>query len=105
LDAYKLEIKCIIPFDKSIAFFVHHFSALCKNIYIYSLSRMVDNPESNEIHQEVVLDVNGDTSKNCDEESDTKDSVPLLKKVSLLNFSFLLNKKLIEIKKKSMINL
>jgi hypothetical protein len=48
----------------------------------------------------VVLDVNGDTSKNCDEESDTKDSVPLLKKVSLLNFSFLLNKKLIEIKKK-----
>jgi hypothetical protein len=61
---------------------------------------MVDNSESNEIHQEVVLDVNGDTSKNCDEESDTKDSVPLLKKVSLLNFSFLLNKKLIEIKKK-----
>jgi hypothetical protein len=60
---------------------------------------MVDNPESNEIHQEVVLDVNGDTSKNCDEESDIKDSVPLLKKVTPLNFSFLLNKKLIEIKK------
>ncbi|KAK2393790.1 nodulin-26 [Trifolium repens] len=42
---------------------------------------MVDNSESNEIHHEVVLDVNGDTSKNCDEESDTKDSVPLLKKL------------------------
>jgi hypothetical protein len=60
---------------------------------------MVDNSESNEIHHEVVLDVNGDTSKNCDEESDIKDSVPLLKKVTPLNFSFLLNKKLIEIKK------
>lgn len=50
---------------------------------------MDDNSESNEIHHEVVLNVNGDASKNCDE-SGFKDSVPLLKKVSLLIFSDLL---------------
>lgn len=47
---------------------------------------MADNSESNEIHHEVVLDVNSDTSEN-NEESGIKDSVPLLKKVTFLSFS------------------
>lgn len=54
-----------------------------------------DNSESIEAH-EVVLDVNNGASKNC-EESVIKDSVPLLKKVSLLNSSFFLYTELIEI--------
>lgn len=47
---------------------------------------MTDNSESNEIHHEVVLDVNSDASQNC-EESGIKDSVPLLKKVTFISFS------------------
>lgn len=57
---------------------------------------MVDgNSESIEA-QDVVLDVYGNAS-NISKKTDIKDSVPLLKKVSLLNSTFLLCTKLIQI--------